>query len=137
LFLPTSTLIAGLLPPKSLVGVQGCSWLNEEFCLYFEQLDIAERLAPGLKIAWCRNALIRHTDGSGSRQGHRSTSGEYHSTLSALKFTRLYHPGRLWFMAPARLIAKRFVNLSTWRPDLLGAQFRAYRDFCNWQNNSK
>ena len=138
LFMPASTLTMGLRPPKSRAGAQEHPWLNEEFFLFFEELDLAARLQPGLKMAWCRQALIRHVGGAGtdSRQGNRSPNAEYHSTLSALKFTWLYHPGRFWVMAPARLIAKGLVNLAAWRFDLLQALVSAYREFWIWTKNS-
>jgi len=137
MFMPATTLIAGLRPPKSGAGSQAHPWLNEEFFLFFEELDLAARLEPGLKMAWCRQAMIRHAGGAGtdSRPGNRSPSAEYHSSLSALKFTRLYHPGRLWLMAPARLIAKALVNLVAGRFDLLKALLRAYREFWIWSKS--
>jgi GT2 family glycosyltransferase len=137
LFMPGSTLVSGLDPPERLSGTQKFPWLNEEFFLFFEELDLVARLKPGLQIAWCRKALITHSGGAGtdSHRGSRSPGGEYHSTLSALMYTRLYHPNRLWVMAPARLIAKILINLAAWRMDLLKALFSAYRDFRAWLNN--
>ena len=134
LFMPLATLRKGLDPPKCRAPASERAWLNEEFFLYFEELDLARRLRPGLEMAWCRKALIHHAGGSGtgSGQGLRSAEAEYHSTLSALKFTRLYHPGLLWLMAPARLAVKGAIHLASGRLDLFKALLRAYRDFRAW-----
>lgn len=135
LFMPVSTLLSGLGPPAPTSQKQERPWLNEQFFLFYEELDLAARLEPGLRMGWCRKALIRHSGGAGteSHRGNRSPQGEYHSTLSALKYTRLYHPGKLWVMAPARLILKSLINLVGWRMDLLSALFGAYRDFRVWR----
>ncbi|MFC1605773.1 glycosyltransferase [Pseudomonadota bacterium] len=137
LFLPVSTLESGLLPPARL-GPSGFSahseYLNESFFLYFEEIDLAQRLKPGLVMGWCREALITHAGGesTGAGGGQRSAQAEYHSTLSALKFTRLYFPNRLWFTAPARLLAKTLQLLFTGNIRLLGSVTSAYRDFWQW-----
>ena len=131
MFMPLATLREGLDPPKYRAHAPKRTWLNEEFFLYFEELDLARRLRPGREMAWCRKALVHHVGGSGtgSGQGLRSAEAEYHSTLSALKFTRLYHPGMLWLMAPARFVVKAVIHLATGRLDLLRAMLRAYREF--------
>jgi GT2 family glycosyltransferase len=138
LFMPAATLAKGLHPPKCRDRLVGPTWLNEEFFLYFEELDLAQRLKPEFEMAWCRDALVSHAGGSGtgSGQGLRSADAEYHSTLSALKFTKLYHPGLLWLMMPARLVAKGVINLGTGRLDLCRALLRAYGGFLVWLRNS-
>jgi len=134
LFMPLATLREGLDPPKCRAPSLGRAWLNEEFFLYFEELDLARRLRPGLEMAWCRKALVHHAGGSGtgSGQGLRSAEAEYHSTLSALKFTRLYHPGMLWLTALARFAVKGTIHLASGRLDLFRALLRAYREFRAW-----
>ena len=106
-------------------------WLNESFFLYFEELDLAKRLKPGLGMAWCKSALIKHVGGAsiGTSDDRRTAKAEYHSTLSALKFTRMYYPERLWFMAPARYLSKCLQLLIKGEFRLLGPLTRAYRDF--------
>lgn len=137
LFLPVGTLERGLSPPLRLLRAQiteGQGFLNESFFIYFEELDLAQRLKPGFSLGWCREALIIHAGGESTGAGgnRRSARAEYHSTLSALKFTRLYFPGHLWFMAPARYIAKNLQLLLTGNISLLGSVFSAYRDFWKW-----
>jgi len=63
LFFPVATLHSGLrhLPISSADGhTDQQQWLNESFFLYFEELDLAKRLKPGLGMAWCKDALIKH-----------------------------------------------------------------------------
>jgi GT2 family glycosyltransferase len=137
LFLPFETVTNGLRAARKLSANQTGDeheLLNEEFFLYYEELDLARRLKPGLAMRWCRGARIVHAGGraTGAAGGKRSAKAEYHSTLSALKFTRLYYPRRLWFMMPARFLAK-FTQLGlTGHFALVGEVGRAYRDFCRW-----
>jgi len=136
LFMPLSTLQTGLHSPPLATTRSGdvkTQWFNEDFFLYFEELDLASRLNPGLEMAWCRAALIKHSGGAstGASDQHRSPLAEYHATLSALKYTRLYFPKRLWFMLPARYIAKCLQLLVRRDLRLVESLTRAYRDFWN------
>lgn len=137
MFMPSATLLNGLGPAMGPVDKPQAQWLNETFFLYFEELDLAARLKPGIDISWCRAAYICHKgeSGSSSKSGSRSPQGEFHSSLSALKFTHLYHPGKIWLMAPARLAIKSLFNLLTWRFDLIRALFSAYQHFWVWSKN--
>ena len=134
LFLPVTTLQDGFRPPPALPA-NDCrdkqQWLNESFFLYFEELDLAKRLKPGIKMAWCRGALIKHSGGAstGVSDDLRTALAEYHSTLSALKFTSRYYPRRLWVMAPIRYLAKCVQLVFKGRMSLLGPLTRAYWDF--------
>lgn len=137
LFFPVATLHDGLRPLETSAGkntgAQG-QWLNESFFLYFEELDLAKRLRPGIGMGWCRAAMIKHVSGAsvGTSDNRRSRLAEYHSSLSALKFTRRYHPYRLWVMAPARYMAKSLVLLLRGEFRLIGATTKAYWHF--WTN---
>jgi|GEM_PF-1865165 len=137
LFMPTSTLTRGLQPPAGRISNSSGQWLNEEFFLYFEELDLARRLRPGLEMGWCREAIVVHAGGSGtgSTKRRRSRKGEFHSTLSALKFTELYLPNIIWLTATSRLLAKTLVNLITLRFDLLGALYSAYSEYFAWRRS--
>ena len=142
LFLPISTLEHGLYPPKYLRGraIRGSApLLNETFFLYFEELDLVERLKPQTGVSWCRDALVTHAGGqsTGTAGNLRSAQAEYHSTLSALKFTQLYYPGRLWIMAPARYMLKCAQLLFTGNYKLIDSVNSAYRDFSKWRHESR
>jgi len=134
LFFPIATLQKGLRPvPVSPVNesTEAQQWLNESFFLYFEELDLAQRLKPGFGMDWCKDALVRHVGGesTGASDGQRTELAEYHSTLSALKFTRQYYPQRLWFMKPARYLAKTLQLLVKGEFHLFAPLTRAYRDY--------
>jgi len=134
LFLPVTTLKKGLVSARQLpteIRTDNTQWLSESFFLYFEELDLAHRLKPGFGMAWCKNALVKHAGGAsaGTIESNRSELAEYHSTLSALKFTRLYYPRRLWFMAPARYFSKCLLLATRGEFRLIGVMTRAYWDF--------
>ena len=134
LFFPATTLQDGFSPPSAL-SASDCRdkqpWLNESFFLYFEELDLAKRLKPGIGMGWCKGALIKHVGGvsTGTSDDERTSMAEYHSTLSALKFTQLYYSGRLWFMVPARYFSKCLQLFVKGELRLLGPITQAYRDF--------
>jgi GT2 family glycosyltransferase len=134
MFFPVSTLKNGLRAlPKSLTkgDTDRRQWLNESFFLYFEELDLAKRLGPGLGMAWCKAALITHTGGAstGASDNKRTELAEYHSTHSALEFTRQYYPRRLWLVAPVRYFAKCLLLVVRGDFRLVNVMTRAYRDF--------
>ena len=134
MFFRSATLNEGLSPVAPLsIGKSPVTrqWLNESFFLYFEELDLAQRLKPGLGIAWCKEALVKHAGGAstGVNNNKRTKLAEYHSTLSALKFTGLYYPRRLWFMMPARYFSKCLLLALCGKGRLIGVMTRAYRDF--------
>lgn len=131
LFFPATTLTSGLLP----VGGAGRTdperqWFNEAYFLYFEELDLARRLDKRLELAWCREALITHWGGASTGTGERQQpTSEFHATLSALIFSRSYHPNRLWFIAPARFTLKSIQLLVQRRITLVRELVSAYRAF--------
>lgn len=134
LFFPVSTLQRGLRPVPGVTTEEPADrqqWLNESFFLYFEELDLAKRLKPGFVMAWSKGALVRHAGGTSTGTGanQRNNTAEYHSTLSALKYTRLHHPRRLWFMAPARYLSKCLQLMLQGDFRLIGSLTKAYRDF--------
>jgi GT2 family glycosyltransferase len=134
LFLPVATLQEGLCPAPQLEGAESVNskqWLNESFFLYFEELDLAKRLKPGVGMAWCKEAVIAHMGGAstGTSENQRSELAEYHSSLSALRFTRLYYPRRLWIVALARYLSKCLLLSVRGDIHLIGPMTRAYRVF--------
>lgn len=140
MFFPVKTLQKGLRPlPKLLPDGRQASghWLNELFFLYFEELDLMQRLQPHLSVAWCVDAQITHFGGhsTGTQSKRRSEQTEYQSSLSALKFTQLYYPNRMWSVALGRFISKSL--MLAWEGDigLIKPMIRAYRDFWHWSGN--
>jgi len=105
--------------------------LNEAFFLYFEELDLAQRLKPEYDMRWCRQAKIVHSGGkaTGAKGRIRSAKAEYFSSLGALIFTKTYFPNRLWIMMPARFIAKCIQLIFTGNVRFVRYVARAYVDF--------
>ncbi|MEM9003748.1 MAG: glycosyltransferase family 2 protein [Cyanobacteria bacterium P01_F01_bin.86] len=114
------------------IAVEG-QWLNETFFLYFEELDLAQRL-DHKQFGWCKHAFVVHTSGlsTGVYKSGRNAISEYHSTLSALKFTKLYHPHALASVGIFRFFAKSLQHIVSGDFHLIRQIFRAYRDFCRW-----
>jgi GT2 family glycosyltransferase len=137
LFFPIRTLREGLEPPPGPAarGRRDAAWLNEEFFLYCEELDLARRLREPLDLGWCREAEIIHDGGlaAGTTGGVRTPESEYHSVLSALKFTSLHHPRKLWCLAPTLFAAKHLRLGFGAQRSLLGPVRQAFRDFRAWR----
>lgn len=136
LFFPVGTLKSGLLSvsgSEMATNPDRQQWLNESFFLYFEELDLAKRLKSALTMAWCKEALIVHAAGqsTGTANNQRSSLGEYHSTLSALIFTKTYYPRRLWVVMPLRYFSKCLLLILRGDLHLIRAMSKAYRDFWN------
>lgn len=131
LFFPVATLQTGLHALPGAASDQSTTqqqWLNESLFLYFEELDLAKRLKPGFRMSWCKDALIVHRGGAstGTLGDKRTELAEFHSTLSALRFTRQYYPRKLWFMAPARFFSKCLLLVFRGELRLIGTMTRAY-----------
>ncbi len=109
--------------------------LNEEYFLYFEELDFTRRVTgAGFKIDWCREAVVYHhcgraTGGRSKANRKKSVFSEYHSNLSCLIFTGKYHPSLLWLAAPTRFALKVIHDLVCLQPTLAAPLLRAYRDY--------
>lgn len=98
---------------------------NDDYFLYFEELDLIKRLPSGWGIEWCSKSFVRHI-GGGSME---SEIAEYQSNISALIFTRKHYPYCLPFMAIFRFIAKIFRNTLTGRWHLNQALLSSYAQY--------
>ena len=136
MFFPVAALIDGLNDrptPATEAQTGRQQWLNESYFLYFEELDLAKRLKSDLKMSWCKAALLTHKAGAsaGTSDNKRSALAEYHSSLSALVFTRQYYPRRLWLMAPIRYLLKCSLLMLKGNIRLIVGMTNAYRKFWN------
>ena len=88
-----------------------CGLLNEDYFLYFEEIDFCLRVKQqGYKISWCKNSIVAHK-GSATIKNNKSTltassNGHYNENLSALLFTKNWYPGLLPVAFLFRLIGK-------------------------------
>jgi hypothetical protein len=109
--------------------------LNEEYFLFYEELDYCQRLKRGgYQIAWCRDSFVYH-QGSASigqvKQNIRAKlqRANYYENLSTLKYTANFYPLRLPIVMLLRFGLKALALLLRRDFDLLPALFKAYADF--------
>jgi GT2 family glycosyltransferase len=138
--LPTPTLDyiygAALFFPVSVIKKIGL--LNEEYFLFYEELDYCQRLKrAGYKIVWCRDSIVYH-QGSASighvKQNIRAKlqRANYYENLSTLKYTANFYPWRLPIVMIVRFSLKTLALLLRRDFDLFAPLFKAYVDFFNW-----
>ncbi len=110
--------------------------LNEDYFLFFEELDLAKRVSYPQSIDWCKASRIVHKGGASmpkKSSGYISSVAEYHSNISALKFTRTCYAHCLPIMVPFRFIAKSLKYLITMDWRLLQPLVLSYRDYFTHQ----
>lgn len=108
--------------------------LNEEYFLYFEEIDIANRCKKaGYKINWCKECIVYHKEGgtlgSCNIMKKKSLTSEYYSNLSALKYTRKYHGNILIFVMVLRFILKGIIFLRYGQIRLFTPLIKSYKTF--------
>lgn len=70
--------------------------LNEQYFLFFEELDWAMRARGRWRLGYAPNSVVYHREGgsigSGSRGESKSATADYHFVRSRLRFTRRFQP---------------------------------------------
>lgn len=88
---------ASMLVPVRFLHEVGL--LSEDYFLYFEEMDWAERARGRFRLAYAAEAVIFHreggTIGSGGSDGTKSWTADYHFHRNRLRFTRKFAPARL------------------------------------------
>jgi len=111
--------------------------LNQQFFLYCEELDLAQRLRKaGFQLGWCKNSVVRHRTPSSREIGLQHQQRlHYHENLSTLIYTWSHHRPLFAFAAGFRFIAKLVVLPLSNRIQLVPSLFKAYFDFFTfrWQ----
>lgn len=107
------------------------SGFNEDYFLYFEEIDIFTRLKKlsGFQSIYLRNVIVEHKDGASINHLGRSELSERHSTISSLIFTSKYHKNILLPVIIIRMIYKTTRYASLLRFDLIRSHFGAVMDF--------
>ena len=125
----------------SIKAVQKVGLLNEEYFLFYEELDYTQRLKQqGYNIGWCKNSLVYHK-GSASvgsvDEGNRAKlrRANYYENLSTLKYTANFYPRLLPLVMILRFVGKSLAVISRRDFYLLRPLFKAYWDFI-WGNES-
>lgn len=115
-------------------AVRKIGLLNEEYFLFYEELDYAQRLRQaGYAIGWCRQARVYHqgsaTIGAHSQNKAKLQQANYYENLSTLKYSRNFHAPWLWLILPLRFILKALALLLRRQFFLFPSLLQAYRDF--------
>lgn len=105
--------------------------LNQQFFLYYEELDLAQRLKKaGYRLGWCKTSVIRHRTPSNRHIDRKFQQFlHYHENLSTLIYTWSHHRSIFIFASVFRLIAKIIVLPLSNRLCLIRSLFKAYQDF--------
>jgi GT2 family glycosyltransferase len=112
--------------------------LNQQFFLYYEELDLAQRLKKmGYQLGWCKASIIHHQQPSKKQVNQDQQQFlHYHENRSTLIYTWSHHRLLFIFAAAFRLFAKTVVLPLTRRTRLLPSLFKAYSEFFKSRNNS-
>jgi hypothetical protein len=117
---------ASLAVSRSFLETVG--FMEEDYFLYFEEMDWAVRNRGRFATAFAQGAIIYHKEGgsigSSTRKGQRSALSEYYLMRSRLKFYRRNFP-LLWplqYPLGFGLVARRLVRR---QPDKAAAMLRA------------
>jgi len=105
--------------------------MNQQFFLYYEELDLAQRLTKaGYQLGWCKASVVYHQQHFNKQVSKKQQQFlHYHENLSTLIYTWLHHRPLFIFSAAFRFIAKIIVLPLTNRSRLLPSLFKAYFNF--------
>jgi GT2 family glycosyltransferase len=116
-------------------AVEKVGLLNEEYFLFYEELDYSQRLKrAGYQIGWCQKSIVSHK-GSASvgsiREGNREKlrQANYYENLNTLKYTANFHGTLLPIVLFSRFIGKALVLIGRREFDLFRPLLKAYKDF--------
>lgn len=108
---------------------------NEEYFLYFEELDLCNRITlAGFKLGWCRESIVQHKESRSLRNvandmNRQRMFANYHENLSTLIYTKRHHPYMLIFVMVCRFFAKLAALAIRRDWYLIPVLWRAYVDF--------
>jgi GT2 family glycosyltransferase len=85
---------ASMLVRKSFLERVGL--LNEQYFLYFDELDWAARAKGKFQLAYCPRSVVYHREGgiigTNRAASNRSAMSEFYTSRNRILFTRRYHP---------------------------------------------
>lgn len=120
--------------------IEKIGFLNEEYFLFYEELDYSQRLKKiGFDLAWCRESIVIHK-GSASighireQNKEKIKNANYYENLSTLKYSRNFYPKMFWMILINRFVLKALALIITGRWYLFAPLFKAYRDYFKLQN---
>jgi len=122
-----------------IAAIQKVGLLNEEYFLFYEELDYTQRLKrQGYDIGWCKNSFVYHK-GSASvgnvQEGDRNKlrRANYYENLSTLKYTANFYPYLLPLVMVLRFVGKSLALIKRRDFYLFAPLFKAYWDFIKHQ----
>lgn len=121
---------ASMFTRKSVLARTG--GLSEAYFLYFEELDLARRLAPGERLGWAPQSIVYHKEGASigtSSRARPSATSVYYLRQALLRFYAIHHPLLLPF-AMARVARETINDLLRADGAAVAATLRAVRDVC-------
>lgn len=89
-----------------------CGLLNEEFFLFYEEMDFCRRArAKGYRLFWCQESIVQHrvSQSVGSPEcddKEKKIKANYHENLSTLLYTKLHHKNILFLVMVFRFFGK-------------------------------
>jgi GT2 family glycosyltransferase len=89
--------IAGASILASRAFVEEVGLMNEEYFLYYEEMDWAERAKGWFKLGYAPESIVFHKEGASTKANRadpasRSLSADFYQLRNRLKFTRNYYP---------------------------------------------
>lgn len=126
--------------------VQAIGPLNEEYFLYFEELDWALRAKGRFRLSFCESCVVYHKNGAsthGNTPSKPSLIADYYSTRNKIRITRRYYLpclpsvyGYLLIRAMKRLIQGAYKNAYIIARLILGlGDFLSEEDLREWLNS--
>jgi GT2 family glycosyltransferase len=118
-----------------VVAVRHVGLLNEEYFLFYEELDYTRRLKnQGYPIGWCKSSVVYHKGSATIGQPQQNDKAKqqranYYENLSTLKYTRNFHPSLLIWVLPFRFLVKSGLFIVRRHYFLFPSLIAAYRDF--------
>ena len=103
--------------------------LNEDYFLFYEELDLVEQLAQEDRVAWCVGSSVMHKGGGSSATKAEKVFTAYHAALSAFKFTWRYYPVCLPTVVLSRVLGLTIYAVWYMNPGLALAPLRALSNF--------
>jgi GT2 family glycosyltransferase len=105
---------ASMLVSRSFLETIGL--MNEEYFLYFEELDWIARAGNQYSLGYCHDSIVYHKEGAStglnSNQSRGSSMTDYHAKKSLLIYTRNYAPYTLplIYLNLVMVICKRLIH---------------------------
>jgi GT2 family glycosyltransferase len=109
--------------------LQRIDGLPEEHFLYFEELELAQKLCNDEYMGYCQQAIASHHGGGSQKTVELQAFAAYHAALSAFEYTWTHYP---WFLPSAviaRLAGLTYRAILRRQPNLALAGLKAFASF--------